>query len=147
LYRYAVFEEADLRREYRPPLVQKKGKYSLDPYALLEPQCVLCTAKLVPNRNLHKAWIYWSSNNPNAPGRMPAPGIEVVSLGLWGNHELYVSQDAYRSGYLDDFVLFIMGAGAGPSDASAASGGKGGGGGSVNKRFDLIVPQQINPQF
>jgi hypothetical protein len=139
LYRYALFDEADLQREYRPPLVQSKGKYSFDPYALLEPQCVLCTSRLIPNRNLHKAWVYWS------PGHMPDTGIETVSLGIWGNHELYMSADAYRRGYLDNFVLFIMGTGAGPADASGA--GKGGGGpGAANKRFELIIPQQINPQ-
>jgi hypothetical protein len=138
LYRYALFDDADLRREYRPPLVQNKGKYNVDPYALLEPQCVLCTARLIPNRHLHKAWIFWS------PDHMPDPSVQVISLGTWGNHELFMSREAYRKGYFDDFVLFIMGSGAGPSDTSAAAGK--GGGGSTNKRFDLIIPQQINPQ-
>jgi hypothetical protein len=139
LYRYALFPEANIRKEYHPALVQSKGKYRIDPYALLEPQCVLCTPSLIPNRKLHRAWIYWS------PGHMADPGVQTVSLGLWGNHELFISLDDYQHGYLDDFVLFIMGSGAGPSDASASN-GKGGGGGSTNKRFDLIIPQQINPE-
>jgi hypothetical protein len=143
LYRYVVVEGADLRREYQPALALTGGKYVIDPYALLKPHCVLCTTSLIPNQRLHKGWLFWSSDDPEIPARMPAAGVQTVDLGHWGRHELYMSAEDFRRGYLNDFVLFTMGTGPGPSAPSA----KGSAGpGAAGKRFELIIPQQIQPQ-
>lgn len=142
LYRYVVVENANLRTEYQPALINSGGKFALDPYALREPHCVLCTNRLVPNPHLHKGWLYWSSDDPAVRPRLPPPGIGTVDLGRWGRHELYMAATDFDRGYLNDFVLFTMGSGAGPSAATT----KQGTGGAASKRFELIIPQQIQPQ-
>ena len=138
-----VVANADLRSEYRPAAILKNGKFIPDPYALREPHCVLCGPRLIPNRKLQPGWLYWTSDGSNAPDRMPPPGIATVSLGHYGGHELLMTQADFRAGYLQDFILFVMGTEGGPSD----SGGGGGGGkaGGSGKHFELIIPQQINP--
>jgi hypothetical protein len=146
LYRYVVVG-SNLREEYRPPLSLKNDKYVFDPYALQQPHCVLCTAALIPNRKLHTGWLYWTSDNPSVPARLPPEGVEIVDLGHWGKHELFMSAESYQRGYLSDFVLFVMGVGAGPTETAAAGGKGGGGGGAASKRYELIIPQQIQPQM
>jgi hypothetical protein len=156
LYRYVVVDGASLLDEYKPALIATaKGNFQVDPYALRPPHCVLCStppksAKLKVNENLHKGWLYWESDlGSSIPPRLTPEGAEPVDLGHFGNHELFMTRRDYQAGYLYDFVLFIMGSGAGPSPPSVGGGAAktGGGAGSVQKRFDLIIPQQINPQI
>jgi hypothetical protein len=143
LYRYVVVADADLRREYRPPLALENGQFVPDKYSLQKPHCVLCTRRLIPNETLHKGWLYWTSDlGSYVPPRLPPPGVAVIDLGHWGRHELFISAEDYQNGYLDNFVLFIMGAGPGPSAPSAKGGA---GGGAAGKRFELIIPQQVQP--
>jgi hypothetical protein len=139
LYRYVVVEDADIRREYKPAATLDGNKYVPDPYALQEPHCVLCGPRLIPNKTLHKGWLYWTSD-PGSPvlGRLPPPGAATVRLGHFGAHELLMTERDYQAGYLQDFVLFVMGAGGGPS-----GGGKGGAGGNPKKRYNLNLG--INP--
>jgi hypothetical protein len=147
LYRYVVIPTADLRREYHPSVILQKGRYILDPYALRKPHCVLCTPALIPNEHLQRGWLFWSSDDPEIPERLPPQAFRTVYLGHWGRHNLYMTAFDYERGYLNDFVLFIMGTGPGPGDQSAGGkGGGGGGGGAASKRFELIIPQQIQPQ-
>jgi hypothetical protein len=139
LYRNVVVSDANLRIEYHSPS---------DKTALQQPHCVLCTSAHIPNPKLHgKGWLYWTSDiGTGVPERLPPPGVPTVDLGHWGRHELLMTASAYQGGYLHDFVLFVMGytpVGSAPS----AGGGKGGGGGAAQKRFELIIPQQIQPQM
>jgi hypothetical protein len=138
LYRYVVVEDAKLEIEYTP--ADKKA-------SLQQPHCVLCTPKYAINRRLHpeaRGWLYWSSDiGSGVPQRLPPEGLQTVHLGHWGNHELFIAADAYYRGYLHDFVLFVMGTtlpSSGPTPA------KGGGAGASSKRFELIIPQSIQPQ-
>jgi hypothetical protein len=146
LYRNVVTPEADLRREYVPARIKSGQTYVYDPYALAEPHCVLCGPHLVPNRKLVRGWLYWSSDiGSPTPERLPPPGVSTVRLGRYGTHELLMTQMDYDAGYLQDFVLFVMGA---SGDTGASSGGdKGGAKGGGGKRFNVIIPQQINPQI
>jgi hypothetical protein len=97
------------------------------------------------NERLHGGrWLYWIS----APGLVPAPGDQVRSeepppgfpekravhsLGVFGNHELFMTQDDYDKGVLGDFLVFLFPQGdprlpAPPASGGAQGGGSGGGG-------------------
>ena len=145
LYRNVVVPEADLRSEYVPARVKSGKTYIYDPYALAEPHCVLCGPHLIQTEMLVRGWLYWSSISSSVPERLPPPGVSIVSLGRYNGHELLMTQRDYEAGYLQEFVLFVMGAN-GDSGGGGAGGDKGGNKGG-NKKFNVIIPQQINPQI
>jgi hypothetical protein len=150
LYRYVVWG-ADLVDEYHIPRMAKDGSYRINPYMLEQPHCVLCkepAGKLQPNDNLHRGkWLYWTSYGGSvAPERLPPPGVAVVNLGHYGNHDLLMLAEHYYKGYLSDFTLFML-PNAVPSETANKPGGPGGpgGGGGRGPNFNVIVPQQIIP--
>jgi hypothetical protein len=107
LYRHVIYD-TDLRREYQVSRIARKDSFPIDPYYLLEPQCVLCTEKLTPNPKLHSNWIYWTSDSLTSTNRMPPDNVPIIGLGHFGSHELYMTQEDYYRGYLAHFVLFIL---------------------------------------
>jgi hypothetical protein len=54
LYRYVVYPNASLADEYTIARLEKNGKFIRDPYALAEPQCVICSrAPFAPSSALY----------------------------------------------------------------------------------------------
>lgn len=143
LYRYALYGTR-LQDEYLVPRMQANGKYVTDPYFLQEPQCVICSTDGKINKRLHPAWIYWKGLGASMPSN-PPPSPDYVSLGVYGQYELFVSPEAYRNGYLQDFTLFMLatpepgGGGSAPAGSSKAPTIRGRSGGR-NVPFELVQP-------
>jgi hypothetical protein len=109
LYRYVIYPNASLQVEYTVARVDKGGKFIKDPYALAEPQCVLCGPDLSVNPRLRRGWLYWTnSSGPGWAENPPPANVPLVDLGVYGGHRLYMTERDYASGYLADFVLFLM---------------------------------------
>jgi hypothetical protein len=115
LYRHAVYG-ASLVREYRVPRVFVADVFYDDPYNLQLPHCVLCAVRqgvftrqphpaVVENRNLRPAWLYWEGH----PGlaQLQATG-DIIDLGHFGNHELFMRRSNYDAGVLTHFVVFTL---------------------------------------
>lgn len=113
IYRYALYG-TDLNSEYHVPRIITGRKLVADPYWLQLPQCIICKptgykgASYV-NPKLKVGWMYWTSD-PGSPAqpRLPPSDIALVHLGHYGSHELIMTADDFRAGYLSDFILFIL---------------------------------------
>ncbi|MDX7952422.1 hypothetical protein P7D22_14720 [Lichenihabitans sp. Uapishka_5] len=109
LYRYAVYGTR-LQGRFTPPRIFFDNTFYLDPFFLQKPQCVLCdgtnkfnkvqgTASLSTNPRLGRGrWLLWDQ----------ADRAGLVSLGRFGNHDLYIRQDDFASGVLSNFVMFTL---------------------------------------
>jgi hypothetical protein len=115
LYRHAVFG-TPIKGNYEVPRVFFQDKFFEDPYQLQKPHCVLCAVKqgdfsglqhppVYVNEDLPPKWLYWE-NDPRL-NEMLAKG-ELVDLGHFGNHELYMSSYDYYRGVLTNFVMFTL---------------------------------------
>jgi hypothetical protein len=125
LYRYVVYPDVSLlKSEYTVARMAEGKKFVDDPYAISEPQCVLCTPKHKVNPRLRAGWLYWT------PGRPPPPDTSIVDLGIHGRHQLFMTAQDYFNGYLSDFVLFLMpvapltAAGTPPKPGTVTPGGR-----------------------
>lgn len=137
LYRNAVgFPDASLRSEYRTPWAMKEGKPTPDAFASQYPHCVKCPDGLNPK--LKRGWLYW--NGEGYSKRLP--NEELVDLGHFGSHELYMTKADYKAGVLSDFVLFMLPV-AEPTDSSKQAGG---GGGGAHARTPQFAPQSLGIQ-
>jgi hypothetical protein len=108
LYRYVIYPGMSLQAEYTVARLEQDGKFVKDPYALLPPQCVLCSSKLIVNKRLRSAWLYWTNVSVIGPENPPPANTPLVNLGVYGNHRLFMTQSDYVKGYLSDFVLFLL---------------------------------------
>ncbi len=126
IYRYALYG-TNLLEEYKPVRLFLNLKFVPDPYQFQYPHCVLCASDkkqgqffqdqsaydLHVNENLPKQFIYWRSD-PGAIGleSMPADGLsdpsDLVDLGHYGDHELFITREAYKAGLLTKFVFFLL---------------------------------------
>jgi hypothetical protein len=103
LYRYVVYPDVSLlKTEYTVARIAQDGKFVDDPYAISEPQCVLCTQSHNLNSRLRSGWLYWTPNKP------PPPDTPIIDLGIHGHHQLFMTAHDYVNGYLSDFVLFLL---------------------------------------
>jgi hypothetical protein len=115
LYRYVVYPDVSLATEYTIARLMQTGKFVRDPYALAEPQCVICSrtpfAKdpaLYVNRRLMKGWLYWTGAGVSGLQHPPPADTPLVNLGTYGSHQLLMTAADFEAGYLSDFVLFLM---------------------------------------
>jgi hypothetical protein len=116
LYRYVIYPDASLLAEYTVARVEGKATFGKDPYALAEPQCVLCSVapfshsrSLYINKSLKRGWLYWTTPSQVTGEERPPPADRaIVDLGSYGRHRLFMSADDYAKGYLSDFVLFLL---------------------------------------
>jgi len=152
LYRSVIDGPEVLKSDYQPSrMFDKDGKFGDDPYYLQEPHCVLCTDQKIPNKKLGGKWLYWTTvSHFGAPSRMPSDNPALRDLGHFGNHELYIREDAYDRGDLANFVLFTMPNAEPPQGAAGAPSGRPAGGaagapGGGRSNFNLILPQAILP--
>ena len=150
LYRYVIYPDVSaLKAEYTVARVAETNKFVDDPYAISEPQCVLCTASHNVNRRLRGGWLYWTPGNP------PPSDTQIVDLGTHGNRQLFMTEHDYLNGYLSDFVLFLMPVApltaggsppkagtVGPSGRAAPSGNRGP---YINRPGTQVGPQLIPP--
>jgi hypothetical protein len=115
LYQHAVYK-TDLNATYTPPRVFINGKFFYDPFALREPQCILCykdqgetftfdpvhpipRKDLKVNRRLEtSSWLLHDV----------APTDELKDLGHFGNHELLMRKSDFENGVLTNFVLATL---------------------------------------
>ncbi|WP_407174675.1 hypothetical protein [Bradyrhizobium sp. STM 3562] len=83
--------------------------YGLDGHENLPPAVL----KLPPRH------IFWSGIAADGSTNPPPPSLAVRDLGLFGNHELFVSAQDFNNGYLADLVLLVLppAAPAGPAAA------------------------------
>jgi len=137
LYRNAIgYADADLRTEYHLPWIVKDGTPKPDPFASKLPHCVLCDGAVNPK--LKRGWLFWDTQiSPK-----PIPNLELVDLGHFGSHELYMAKADYRAGVLSDFVIFMLPVTA-PTDSSKSGSG---GGGSGHGRAPQLAPQSLGIQ-
>jgi hypothetical protein len=116
LYRFVIYQNASLRAEYTVARLEQATVITKDPYALLEPQCVLCSRDpfksnppIYVNKRLHAGWLYWTNGlGATSPESPPPPDRPLVDLGAYGSHRLFMTQEDYIKGYLSDFVLFTL---------------------------------------
>jgi hypothetical protein len=135
LYRNAIgFPDANLGHEYRTPWTMKNGKPTPDAFASQYPQCVKCSDGINPK--LKRGWLYWDG----ADSWKRLPNEELVDLGHFGSHELYMTKADYKAGVLSDFVLFMLPV-AEPTDAT-----KQGGPGGNHARTPAFAPQSLGIQ-
>jgi hypothetical protein len=150
LYRYVIYPDVSaLKAEYTVARVAEEKQFVDDPYAISEPQCVLCTPKHNVNPRLHAGWLYWTPGNP------PPSDTQIVDLGPHGNRQLFMTEHDYLNGYLSDFVLFLMPVApltakgtppkpgtVGPNGRAAPSGNRGP---YINRPGTTFGPQLIPP--
>jgi hypothetical protein len=147
LYRYVIYPGVSLQAEYTVARLEKDGKFIKDPYALLPPQCVLCTSRLVVNKRLRSGWLYWTNISLIGPENPPPPNTPLVDLGVHGAHRLFMTQQDYANGYLSDFVFFLLpvapllGGAAPPKGGTVTSAGR-----AANPRTPFgVSPQPSGP--
>ena len=151
IYRYALFSMTydEFKAEYHQPRSAANG-ISPDPYMLEEPQCVFCQkapSKGSPkyiNPALRSGWLYWTGSDFSGREKLPPPG--ALSLGQYGQHELFMLPEDYYKGYLSNFTLFVLPT-AVPSGGAAGGGGKGGGGGANGPRPPQLDVPEPRPRF
>jgi len=150
LYRYVVYPDVSaLKAEYTVARLAAGDKFVDDPYAISEPQCVLCTSTHTVNPRLHAGWLYWT------PGKPPPSDTQIVDLGTHGSRQLFMTEHDYLNGYLSDFVLFLMpvapltAAGTPPKAGTVGAGGRAaptpGRGPFINRPASQPVPQYNVP--
>ena len=116
LYRHAVFG-APLIDNYLPPQIFFQDKFYDDPYYLQFPHCVVCAVKqreftfeqrpkVRENRMLPSKWLLWDGN-PELVSLL-SRGEDVIDLGRFGNHELYMRNRDRLEGVLTEFVLHTL---------------------------------------
>lgn len=129
LFRYAVYglSDAEFKKEYHIPREQNGDKIVANPYWTLPPHCILCGSDHHVNPRLKKNWLYWTGAGAAGIENPPPAGLDTVSLGHYGNHELFISREHYNQGYLSNFVLFTL------PNAEPGGGGGGGGAGSASR--------------
>lgn len=94
-----------------------------------------------------EGWIYWTSEPGSPVGeRLPEDGSPTVDLGQYGNHHLLVKVSDYKAGNIQELILAVMAVNDSGS-TSVAGKKKGTSGGGGGKKFNLIIPQQIQPQI
>jgi hypothetical protein len=64
--------------------------------------------------------IYWSGTAADGSVNPPPPDTEIKDLGLFGNHELYISRSDFNDGYLSKIVLLVQP----PAAPGGGAGGK-----------------------
>jgi hypothetical protein len=138
LYRYAVYG-TDIRSEYKVPWkVNKAEKLVLNPYLLQQPHCVLCGNNQVPNSKLRRgAWLYWTNDPGVSSPENPPPSADVIDLGHYGHHELFMTRIQYQEGLLSDFILFLL---PNQEPTAASSGSQGS---SSRKPNIMLTPQTL----
>ena len=110
LYRNAVYG-TPIRGNYFPPRIFFKNKFFYDPFFLQLPHCVICNVdqtegfsgtnpKTVVNKRLVPHWLRWDSS--------ASQESELINLGRFGNHDLYIGKTDYADGVLTNFVLFTL---------------------------------------
>ena len=115
LYRHAVLGTR-LISNYQTPQVFFQDKFYDDPYHLQLPHCVLCAIKqgefsgelhppVYENKELPPKWLYWESH-PRI-NELSSKG-EMIDLGHYGNHELFMTWADYYDGVLTNFVIFTL---------------------------------------
>ena len=120
IYRYAVYG-SNLFSEYHVPRAAKDGNFPEDRYWLRLPQCVICEETVrgrptrIVNPKLKAAWLFTEAGVPQ--------NVDVVDLGHYGNHELFMTRVDYRAGVLSDFLLFVLPNGEPTDGAKTASAG------------------------
>jgi hypothetical protein len=136
LYRRAIgYPDSNLKLEYHPPWTMQKGVLRPDPFSLQYPHCVICADGI--NGKLKSGWLYAVGGPKSIP-----PNVEMVDLGHYGYHELYMTKADYDAGVLSDFVFFMLPVTA-PVDSSKSAGGGGGGGHARSPQF---APQSLGIQ-
>ena len=123
--------------------MQSAKTFVPDPYYEQEPQCVLCGPKRTVNRRLHASWVYWTNDLGVGPAN-PPPGPNYVHLGHYGRHDLFISPEAQATGYLPEFILFMLATpeptGGGAASGPAAKGGVQGRSNNRNVPYDIVKP-------
>jgi hypothetical protein len=76
-------------------------------------------------RAIEPRHIYWSGIASDGKPNPPPPSTEVKDLGLFGNHELYISRSDFNKGYLSTLVLLVQPPAAPDGGASGKGGKKG----------------------
>jgi hypothetical protein len=143
LYQHVVWN-TNLLVTYTPSRVFVNKQFFYDPFALQYPQCVLCSKNqdqpfdssakqgqnrkdLVVNPRLAKGgWIHWDVSGRD----------DLVDLGHYGNHELFMDTGDFSSGVLTNFVLATL---------SYSSPTETFGGGTPSPPVVVIVPTSTSP--
>jgi hypothetical protein len=89
-----------------------------------------------PNKRLCKNWLYYSGKSWNGIERLVPADQVAISLGSFGNHELFTTQSARAKKCLAEFVMFIL-------DAAGATASPSGAAGTAAKP----KPQPVAPAF
>ena len=115
LYHHAVYG-TDLLTTYTPPRVFINDKFFYDPFALREPQCILCYKNQsiaftfdpvhpisrkdlkVSSRLERRGWILHDV----------VPTADLIDLGHFGNHQLLMKKSDFEKGVLTNFVLATL---------------------------------------
>ncbi len=136
IYRYAVWG-IPIADSFTPPRVFFENTFYFDPYYLQLPQCVLCdhtlrfdrvqtTKNLKVNPKLQRKWVLWDIDS----------SPDLVDLGHYGLHELFVRKSDYDRGVLSDLVLFTLSFTV-PSEVIAQR---------VNSQASVVLNPQKSPQ-
>jgi hypothetical protein len=115
LYRHAVYGTS-LLKEYQPPRIFLQDVFYDDPYSLQLPHCVLCADKqgvftrqphpsVHANKDLPPMWLYWDGHPRLAQLQSTD---DIIDLGHFGNHELFMRRSDYYAGVLTNFVVFTL---------------------------------------
>ena len=109
IYRHAV-HGTPITGNYVVPRVFIAGKFYHDPYLLQEPHCVLCAKEqgifkmqdqqTYVNNKLKARWLLWDVSD-DTDGNL-------IDLGHFGNHELFMNKSDYYAGVLSDLVFFTL---------------------------------------
>nr|WP_254803938.1 hypothetical protein [Methylobacterium sp.]USU34562.1 hypothetical protein NG677_23555 [Methylobacterium sp.] len=122
LYQHAVYGKALLGR-YIPQRVFIKDTFYLDPFHLQLPQCVICSKQqgvftkeiavygatpnsLRPNPELSSGWVYLQGGINASTGEKTVE--ELIDLGQYGNHNLFIKRSDYNNGVLNKLVISTL---------------------------------------
>ena len=98
-----------------------------DPEFLKQPACVICAegTKLVVNPNLQNDWAKFWNPAAQLPAREgpQAPQDGDISLGHYGDYDIYVKGDDSSQKHYNDFVTFALEAGLNSSSTGGFPGG------------------------
>jgi hypothetical protein len=82
-------------------------------------------------------WLYWSGTDAYGRQHLPPPGSNIVNLGFYRNHDLFMLKEDWNAGNLSNFVLLTM-----PNGVSSKGAVKTG---VKSAPQFLVVPQSIIP--